>query len=208
MVKWDWISDVGAVGSAFRGEVVLNLRTDEGNDFVAKKSDGNVNAAFTAAVQPDDEGVLYAVSFQGPGLVGSIGEGFVTGLTGRAAREGAFIEIVGFRDKVCEGFGGLALDGGELLLAYLEDFAFLEFYLNSIVFFPDVSGFGKAQATAFCLVQAKSQVFTFGVEGAAGVGGVDREDRALRSVGIHGKDRRVYADEFDFRLYNNKVHGR
>jgi hypothetical protein len=79
----------------------LDLRTDQGDDFIAQQGDRHVKAAFAAAMQPDHERVGLSVALEGTGFIRGIGQRFIPDLTGRLAREGTFVEIKGgqFFDK-------------------------------------------------------------------------------------------------------------
>ena len=199
--------DIGTVSATFRGEMRLNLGTDEGYHLVAKEGDGYVNAAFTAAVQPDNEGISLAVSLQGPGLVRGIGEGNVAGLAGELAGEGTLVEIIGLGDKVLHGLVRFALDGGEFLLAHLEHFALLQIYLYGVIFFPDTAGLGEADAAGVGFRKAQCDAFALGVKGTAGIGRICGNHVALGSIGGNSEHGRIRVLQLNLRFYHHQIHG-
>ena len=147
----------------------LDLRTDEGNHLIAQQGDGDVQAAFSAAVQPDDERIGLTVTFKRPGLIGGISKRYITGLAGVPAGEGSLVEVIGLGDKVPEGFVRLAVDGGELLLSHLKDFPLLQAHLDAVFLPPDALINGKAQAAADSLFKSQGNILAFRIESASGV---------------------------------------
>ena len=197
--------DVSTVGATFGGEMVLDLRADQGNDLVAEQGDGYVNTTFTTAVQPDDQRVGFAVALEGPGLVSGPGEGFIAHLAGRLAREGTLVEVIGLRDEVLHGLVRRALDGGEFLLADLQGLALLQADGEVVFLSPDAAVLGQADATAGSLLETQRNVFAFRVESTPGVGRIDGDDVAVRAVGVDSEDSRIQDIKLDFRLDHHEV---
>ena len=69
--------DIRSVGTSFCSEVRLDLRTDERDDLVAEKRDGDIDSTLSTSVKPDHERIGHSVTLERPRLIRGVCQGYI-----------------------------------------------------------------------------------------------------------------------------------